>query len=415
MTHLGQSVKDIYHSVVDQRVRDSVWALRTRRDGSVLAGVVRGLFGVHHPAASARAHILAAMDWLCAAQDAIGSGGVSAFYDVREASWGPPYPETTGYIIPTFYDVAAWGGDAAYRQRADRMAEWLLGEQLESGAFPIGPLWPDWDRKPIVFDTGQIIHGLVRAFEETKRSEFLESADRAGRWLAQVQESDGSWRRFTPTGTDHTYNVRTTFGIARLYQATGDDVHRQTAVRNLQWTLSQQTPDSWYTHMEFRAGEAPLTHTIAYTIEGILESGVILGDQACIDSARRAADALIGQQRAQGYLHGRYGREWRSTGPWSCLTGNAQMAMVWFRLYELTGRDEYLDAACTANHHVKQRQSRDSSLPGVRGGIAGSWPIYGEYEPYRHLNWAAKFFVDSLLLEDRLLSRRHSHASSLRQ
>jgi rhamnogalacturonyl hydrolase YesR len=409
------SVKDIYHSVVDQRVRDSVWALRTRRDTSVLSGVVRGVFGVPHTVADTRTHIAATVDWLCAAQDATGNGGVSAFYDVRAGTWGPPYPETTGYIIPTFYDVAAWNGDDEYRQRAVRMADWLLGLQLEGGAFPIGPLWPDWDRAPLVFDTGQIIHGLVRAFEETKRSQYADSAIRASRWLAEIQEGDGSWRRFSAPGSDHTYNVRSSFGLVRLYKATGDERSKRTAQRNLEWALSQQTADGWFTNMEFRANEDPLTHTIAYTIEGILESGVILEDQSLIDSARRAADVMIKLQNAHGYLRGRYGRGWRESAPWSCLTGTAQMAMIWYHLYEMTGVADYFQAAQAANHHVKQRQCRGSSIPGVRGGIAGSWPIYCEYEPYRNLNWAAKFFVDGLLREDRLQARSDSHASSLRQ
>jgi hypothetical protein len=74
------------------------------------------------------------------------------------------------------------------------------------------------------------------------------------------------------------------------------------------------------------------------------------------------------------------------------------MAVIWFKFYQLTGDDSYKQAALTANHFVKQTQQRKARV-GVTGGIAGSFPIYGNYEPYRYLNWAAKFFVDSLLLE----------------
>ena len=79
------------------------------------------------------------------------------------------------------------------------------------------------------------------------------------------------------------------------------------------------------------------------------------------------------------------------------------MSLVWYRLHELTHKDGYLTAARAANDTVKQWQCRRSQTPGVRGGVPGSWPMFGEYEPYRNLNWAAKFFVDSLLLESRLL------------
>ena len=35
----------------------------------------------------------------------------------------------------------------------------------------------------------------------------------------------------------------------------------------------------------------------------------------------------------------------------------------------------------------------------IKGAIPGAFPIYGWYTPFCYPNWAAKFFVDSLLLE----------------
>jgi hypothetical protein len=399
---MATAVKALYRAVVDERARDAMWALRTRGDTSVLSGVLMGVFGMSLAAGTTREHLDVTMDWLCAAQDAVEGGGVSAFYDVRAGTWCPPYPETTGYIIPTFHDVARLTGNEAYRARADRMAEWLLGLQLPSGAFPIGPLWPAWAREPIVFDTGQIIHGLVRAFEERHDARFLDAASRAGDWLAAIQEPDGAWRRFESDEKEKTYNVRTAWALLRLHGASHVDRHREAALRSLDRALSQQEPNGWYASMEFKAGQDPLTHTIAYTIEGVLESGILLDDARLIDSARKAADAMVEAQREAGFLRGRYGRGWRSTLTWTCLTGTAQMAMVWLTLHRVTGDARYVEAAREANLYVKQRQVRSSRLPGVRGGIAGSSPLYGEYEPYRHLNWAAKFFVDSLVLEYQL-------------
>ena len=48
--------------------------------------------------------------------------------------------------------------------------------------------------------------------------------------------------------------------------------------------------------------------------------------------------------------------------------------------------------------YLKCRQERFSKVKGYMGGISGSYPIYGEYEPYRQLNWAAKFFADAAFL-----------------
>lgn len=398
-------VKKFLQSAMDPRIRTGLWALRTRGDMNVLTTVSREIFGVENPVGGVDEHLDAAIGWLCAAQDASPSGGVAAFYDLREGGWGPLYPETTGYIIPTFFDYALHAQDPRYRDRAVRMADWLITLQLGNGAFPIGPLWPEWQRDPIIFDTGQILEGLVRAAVETGSQTYLQAARRAGDWLVEVQDGDGCWRKYTSLGLVHTYNVRVAWALLTLYQATAEDGYRLAAVANLNWAISQQQPDGWFANAGFRLQEDPLTHTIAYTIEGILKSGLLLEDEALIGSARLAADALIECHQADGFIRARYGEGWNSESRWSCLTGNAQIAMIWFLLFQHSGQEKYLDAALAANQALKKIQNRGARLAGLRGGLWGSYPLEEEYEPYRLLNWAAKFFADSLLLESKLANK----------
>jgi len=396
--------KQIIRQRVDPRLRDALWAYRTRRDVSVAVVAIHSALNWHYPVGSDLQHLGAVIGWLCAAQDATPDNGVAAFYDIRVGAWGPSYPETTGYIIPTLFDYAAYTQKEMYRDRAVRMADWLLTLQMENGAFPIGPLWQDWERRPIVFDTGQIIQGLARAYQETENGIYLEAASRAGDWLVALQDGDGCWRKFTSQGVVHTYNVRVAWALLQLSFINGDEQHQNAAVRNLEWALTQQEQDGWFRNAAFRLDEDPLTHTIAYTIEGLLESGVLLNDQRFIESARLAADVLRLRQEQDGYLRARYGQGWKSDTDWSCLTGSAQMALVWLRLFQLTGDLNYLSAARVANDYLKRRHPRHGKLPGVVGGLAGSYPIYEAYEPYRNLNWAAKFFADSLLLSIQLAS-----------
>jgi hypothetical protein len=35
----------------------------------------------------------------------------------------------------------------------------------------------------------------------------------------------------------------------------------------------------------------------------------------------------------------------------------------------------------------------------TRGGIKGSFPVFGGYCPYQYLNWASKFFIDANMAE----------------
>ena len=65
-------------------------------------------------------------------------------------------------------------------ERATRICRWLCRVQNPDGSISN----PAYDAsKGIVFDTGQVLHGLVRGFEETGDAEILRAAEKAGDWL----------------------------------------------------------------------------------------------------------------------------------------------------------------------------------------------------------------------------------------
>jgi hypothetical protein len=72
---------------------------------------------------------------------------------------------------------------------------------------------------------------------------------------------------------------------------------------------------------------------------------------------------------------------------------------VWLRLDQIAAETKYRDAARRLVRYLETTQDLEARDPGVRGGVAGSYPRSGEYGPFEFLNWAAKFFVDALLLE----------------
>jgi hypothetical protein len=63
------------------------------------------LFGRRGTAERPDAHLMAAASWLARAQDMGVNGGVSYGYSLR-GGWRAPYRETSGYIAPTFFDLA---------------------------------------------------------------------------------------------------------------------------------------------------------------------------------------------------------------------------------------------------------------------------------------------------------------------
>ena len=96
-------------------------------------------------------------------------------------------------------------------------------------------------------------------------------------------------------------------------------------------------------------------------------------------------------------LPGELDHRWRKAANHECLTGNAQMALIWFRLYQTDGDVPWLNAAFLALDRVEAAQSLDNRDDGVRGGVSGSVPVWGDYIRMGFPNWAAKFFVDALL------------------
>ncbi|MEE9295129.1 MAG: hypothetical protein V3W34_09260, partial [Phycisphaerae bacterium] len=299
-------------------------------------------------------HIRAALDWLCRAHDVGTDDGVSAMFSFAEG-WLGSYPETTGYIIPTFYDLARRFDNEEYAERAAEMARWLSSLQTRDGAFPgsfLGQL-----SSPRVFNTGQVIFGLVRAVAETGQDRFLEAAVRAGDWLISQQDADGAWRRSTFSEIVHAYNVRTAWAMAELAAISGEQRFREAAVRNAQWVLDQQDHSGWFRNNTFNAREqAASLHTIAYATRGLLEIGAAAGRQEFVDGADRAASALYRGWRLYDGIGGAYGRDWCVSAPWRCLPGEAQLAVVWMRLDQLTKKDTYKDAAVTLLDRVKAAQ-----------------------------------------------------------
>lgn len=347
-------------------------------------------------------HLAAAMDWLRAAQDAHDDGGVSHSYLVGQG-WMRSYPETTGYILPTFLNWARLREDEDAVARARRMADWELDCQSEEGAIP-----ELVSGRPTVFDTGQVIFGWLAAHQHTGDDRYLEAARRGGRWLLEELDSEGVWRHASDSGgPGRVYNARVAWALLLLGDRTGKSGYRAPMQRFLEWTLAQEKAPGWFDRNCLTDDSAPLLHTIAYTARGHLESGLLLEDERLLESSRRTAQRVLRLVGPEGRLAGRFDAEWRPAVDWACLTGMAQMAIVWRRLAEIDAGeaegpspDELLEGARRVTGYLCRIQDLDSGDPGLRGGIRGSQPIRGAYGRWRVLNWATKFFVDALLLEE---------------
>lgn len=355
---------------------------------------------------SADAHIEATLQWIKAAQDAAGDGGVSGRYRLS-SGWTSSYPETTGYIVPTFLELAKRRQDGELLARAERMVSFLLGTQLPNGAFPGGEV--NVPPKPVVFNTGQVIQGLVAWYETTKEQRAIDAAVRAADWLVQVQDGDGSWRRFTYGDKATAYHAHAAWPLAQCGVATGDRRYLEAASRHVDWLLSlADFSTGWIDLMGFfeddHSNRRAVTHTIAYTYRGLLELENILGRGDCWELIRTANAHLVKRIETRGTLAGVFDHEWKERSEYVCLTGCVQLAQVWLRIFQKFRDVRFLNGALKAIDTVKRTQIMDSPYPELNGAVAGSFPVWGDYIPLAFPSWASKFLIDALIESQDILA-----------
>ena len=361
-----------------------------------LAGISR------QPVGSDREHLEAAIQWLGRAQDIRDdqpdAGGVSAGWSFEDG-WLPSYPETSGYIVETLLAATTVLNQPDLIKRAQRILDWELSLQNADGSYP--GHFGEGSSRPVIFNTGQIMHGMLAGHQQLGRQDCLQSAVRAGHWMLEQQDDDGCWRRSVHNGIPHTYNSRAAWALLNTGIAAGDRQLQDGAITNLDWALSQQSDCGWYRSNAFTTEQAPFTHNIAYAIRGLLEGGIASRQQRFIDSAIHAAEALTRVQRADGSLAGTYADDWQPRSSYCCLTGLAQTAIIWKRLADNHDQPAMAGAAERAINYLKRNHRIKDQDPRVRGGVAGSAPIWGRYSMFEYPNWAAKFFADALMVQIR--------------
>jgi hypothetical protein len=333
--------------------------------------------------------------WICGSQDRVGTGGVGCYEFYR---WTAGYPEVTGYIIPTLFDLAERLGRDDLRDRALRAADWELRVQRPEGGFEGGY---EGDGQPtVVFNTGQVIRGLVRAAEESGEQRYLDAAARAGTWIVENQDEDGSWTRANFKGMKRVYDAYVSAPLARLSAATGDDSYARAATRNCEFVLGQQRPNGWFDLADNapQYNDAPLTHTICYTADGLIETGELLGDERFVRGGALAADAMQALVERDPALPARLGEQWDPRARYVCLTGAAQLGIVLMRLHARDGDPRRLAAARSLAGYLTKVQRMSDAGAARRGALPGSFPVWGFYAPLKLPSWAAKYLLDLLLL-----------------
>ena len=325
--------------------------------------------------------------------------------------WSLPYPETTGYIIPTLYDLlAARPRSFAFAATCiDRSVRWLLSLQLPSGAFPGGHaaghnayylttsdylLHRSHPPAPSVFNSGQVLRGLVRHYQETGDRAAYRAIKACVAYLLDSVADDGVWRMDAYAGSSSpsyfTYITSALLSASHLISA--DQGADAKCLLSLKRVLSRVSlDDNFIDGMGFGGKNRAYTHTIGYTIAGLLDSSQYLGSfgKECFKMAVGALDHIADSIK-NGILPGSYEEGWKEDKSYTCVTGNIQIALCFLNAYSIIRVDKYLHCACSLFNGVTRHQSSSGCFP-------GSVPLTGDYMRFRSPNWAAKYYLDLFL------------------
>ncbi len=349
------------------------------------------------PAEAVEISLKSSISWLVHSQEMMEDHGMGSFSLSR--GWSTSYPETTGYIITTLLEYSKISNDDDSRQSALKAAEWLVSIQRNSGGWQGGRI--NEDRPEIVFNTGQVLRGLLSAFRETGKEIFLNSAVNGADWLCDIQHPDGYWKDHALMNQARVYDSFVSYPLLLTWKASGEERFRDHAIRNLEWIVrKKQKGNGWFEDCDntIKHNDRPILHTIAYTIEGLLDCGILLDNKEFIEAAEFPAGKLEEIYKKNGFLHGRYNESWRGS-EYPILTGMAQMSSVWLKIHQSGIYGSYYESAIKMIHQLMWLQDvHNSKSKNTFGAITGSFPLWGRYEPFAYPNWAVKFFADALML-----------------
>ena len=353
-------------------------------------------------------HLEAAINWLYEAYNSTSKRGVSALYNLMENKWDVAYPETTGYIIPTFLHYSQITDKSEFKDYAIEMGEWELAIQWEEGG--IGEPYGVYGQKPRIFNTSQVMLGWMSLYKYFSEMKFLKASIKAADWIIKNQDLDGKWLLNTYRGPK-SYHARVAWSLLELFEITKNPKYKLAAEKSINWVLAQSNNSGWFDNTSLSDPAKPWTHLIGYTLTGMME--IYLLNNCSCDREKiysllgRAADAIAeayssSQYPAKKYygLPGSYNCNWKSEDDWSCLTGNAQIEFFLRKFSQIARNREIQRISGQLSEEIKNTQFIDKNLDkNIIGSLSGSYPVSGDYCAYLLPNWSAKFLADGLMLK----------------
>jgi hypothetical protein len=184
--------------------------------------------------------------------------------------------------------------------------------------------------------------------------------------------------------------------------ALGDREVVAAAERNIRWALSCQDERGWFSRFSFPDGERNNLHGIAYTLEGIVEVGLPSGTR--ISSRRRGVggppDAAPRDGLALADVRRSLRRGLRPVGRELVPTASRSSRSSASSSRRACGDKAYRTYASRPHRPARAAAPARLRRAGAQRPAAGKLAGRRRYERYFLPNWAIKFYLDCLLIQE---------------
>ena len=136
-------------------------------------------------------------------------------------------------------------------------------------------------------------------------------------------------------------------------KVTDGHLYLNTAKLHLDWVCNNTSDNGFFENCRFDQKSLPNTHLIAYTIRGLLESYLILNEKIYLSHSDKISRIFAKILLKKETLVSNWDSKYNPKSNFVCLTGLAQLSIIWFKLHQITNDSLFLEAACKALEIVK--------------------------------------------------------------
>lgn len=262
-----------------------------------------------------------------------------------------PYPEVTGYIVPTLFQYG-------YETEAKNAVEWLISIQQEDGGFRGLS-----GESEYIFDTAQILRGFNSFLQQgMSHNRILAAIEKACEYLYKGMLDNGKKGYQLEYENDNYIPETILLYTLQSFKEAAEFLRRE------DYLLALDNALEFYLKQERILDKNDLTHFTAYQIEALI-------DMSKEEFVAEILEYYKEQLYTKGYIPAKEGVDW------ICTPGMAQLAKCWYKL----GENEPAD-------HVMEWLERNQL---ETGGFLGSYGKGAEYFPQEELSWAVKYYLDA--------------------